>query len=140
MISGKKKWIGNATFADFTIIWAKDEADGRVKGFIVDRATPGFWAKKMEDKMALRIAQKAEITLTECRVPESKRLPNANGFKDTSAVLRATRAGVAWQAVGCARGAYEHTVRYVQTAPAVRPADRCVPDGVRTSWRTCSAS
>jgi glutaryl-CoA dehydrogenase len=114
VINGKKKWIGNATFADFTIIWAKDEADGRVKGFLVDRTAPGFYAKKMDDKMALRIVQNAEITLNDCRVPEAKRLPNANGFKDTSAVLRATRAGVAWQAVGCARGAYEHTVRYVQ--------------------------
>ena len=52
--------------------------------------------------------------MTDCRVPEAKRLQNANTFKDTARVLRMTRAGVAWQAVGCARGAYEHTVRYVQ--------------------------
>jgi glutaryl-CoA dehydrogenase len=114
VINGKKKWIGNATFADFTIIWARDEGDGQVKGFIVDRESPGFEAKKIEDKMALRIVQNAEITLTDCRVAESKRLQNANSFKDTANVLRATRAGVAWQAVGCARGAYEHTVKYTQ--------------------------
>ncbi len=114
VINGKKKWIGNATFADFTIVWARDEADDQVKGFIVDRATQGFDPKKIEDKMALRIVQNAEITLTDCRVPEAKRLQNANSFKDTANVLRATRAGVAWQAVGCARGAYEHTVKYVQ--------------------------
>jgi glutaryl-CoA dehydrogenase len=81
----------------------------------VDRATPGFAATKLEDKMALRIVQNAEITLTDCRVPESKPLTNASSFKDTANVLRMTRAGVAWQAVGCARGAYEHTVRYVQS-------------------------
>jgi glutaryl-CoA dehydrogenase len=114
VLNGKKKWIGNATFAHFTIIWARDEGDGQVKGFLVDRETPGFEAKKIEDKMALRIVQNAEITMTDCRVPEAKRLQNANGFKDTARVLRMTRAGVAWQAVGCARGAYEHTVKYVQ--------------------------
>jgi glutaryl-CoA dehydrogenase len=114
VLNGKKKWIGNATFSDFTIIWAKDEGDDQVKGFIVDRATPGFEPKKIEDKMALRIVQNAEITLTDCRVPERKRLQNANTFKDTANVLRMTRAGVAWQAVGCARGAYEHTVEYTQ--------------------------
>jgi glutaryl-CoA dehydrogenase len=114
VINGKKKWIGNATFSDFTIVWARDEADDQVKGFIVDRATQGFDPKKIEDKMALRIVQNAEITMTDCRVPEKMRLQNANTFKDTANVLRATRAGVAWQAVGCARGAYEHTVKYVQ--------------------------
>src|SRR5580658_10347497 len=71
ILNGKKKWIGNATFADFTIIWARDEADQDVKGFIVDRLTPGFAATKIDDKMALRIVQNAEITLTDCRVPES---------------------------------------------------------------------
>jgi glutaryl-CoA dehydrogenase len=115
VLNGQKKWIGNATFSDFTIIWARDEADDSVKGFLVDRGTPGFEARKIEDKMALRIVQNAEITMTGCRVPESKRLQNANSFKDTAKVLRMTRAGVAWQAVGCARGAYEHTIRYVQS-------------------------
>jgi glutaryl-CoA dehydrogenase len=115
ILNGKKKWIGNATFSDFTIIWARDEADKEIKGFIVDKDTPGFSAKKIVDKMALRIVQNAEIALENCRVPEEKRLQKANSFKDTSAVLRMTRAGVAWQAAGCARGAYEHTVKYAQT-------------------------
>ena len=114
ILDGKKKWIGNATFADFTIIWARDVADDQVKGFLVDRTSDGFSAIKIADKMALRTVQNAEITLDGVRVPEAKRLQNANSFKDTARVLRATRAGVAWQAVGCARGAYEHTIRYVQ--------------------------
>jgi glutaryl-CoA dehydrogenase len=113
-LNGQKKWIGNATFSDFTIIWARDEADNQVKGFIVDRSSNGFKAEKILDKMALRTVQNALITLTNVKVPEEKRLQNANGFKDVSQVLRMTRAGVAWQAVGCARGAYEHTVKYVQ--------------------------
>ncbi len=114
VINGQKKWIGNATFSDITIIWAKDEDDHEVKGFIVDKNTPGFHPEKLEDKMALRTVQNALITLKDCEVTEDKRLQNAKSFKDVANVLRMTRAGVAWQAVGCARGAYEHTVKYCQ--------------------------
>lgn len=114
VLNGQKKWIGNATFSDFTIIWARDLDDDRVKGFIVDSDTPGFKAEKIENKLSLRIVQNALITLSDCKVSESNRLQNANGFKDTSLVLRMTRAGVAWQAVGCARGAYEVALKYAQ--------------------------
>ena len=112
VLNGQKKWIGNATFADVTVIWARDEADNQVKGFLVEKGTPGFTAEKMEGKMALRVVQNALITLQDCRVPEENRLQNARSFKDTAAVLRMTRGFVAWQAVGCAMGAYEHALAY----------------------------
>ena len=114
VLNGQKKWIGNATFSDVTVIWARDEADNKVKGFLVEKGTPGFRPEKMKDKIALRVVQNALITLEDCRVPEANRLQNANSFKDTAAVLRMTRAGVAWQAVGCARGAYEFALKYAQ--------------------------
>lgn len=114
VINGQKKWIGNATFSDITVIWARDEETDRVKGFIVRKENPGFLAEKMEDKMALRTVQNALITLTNCRVPESDRLQKADSFKDTAKVLQMTRAGVAWQAVGCARGAYEAALTYTK--------------------------
>lgn len=112
VLNGQKKWIGNATFADITIIWARDVDDNQVKGFIVEKGTPGFKPEKIQGKMALRITQNALITLENCRVKEENRLQNANSFKDTGKVLRMTRAGVAWQAVGCARGAYELALAY----------------------------
>lgn len=112
VLNGQKKWIGNATFSDMTVIWARDLDDQQVKGFIVRKDNPGFKAEKLEDKMALRIVQNALITLTNCEVPESDRLQEANSFRDTSKVLRMTRAGVAWQAVGCSRGAYELALAY----------------------------
>ena len=115
VLNGQKKWIGNATFADVTIIWARDLADNQVKGFLVRKDTVGFAVEKMHDKMALRIVQNGLITMTNCKVDESDRLQNANSFKDTAEVLRMTRAGVAWQAVGCARGAYEAALAYTQT-------------------------
>ena len=114
VLNGQKKWIGNATFSDVTVIWARDLADNQVKGFLVEKGTPGFKPEKLKDKIALRVVQNALITLEECRVPETSRLQNANSFRDTAAVLRMTRAGVAWEAVGCARGAYELALRYAQ--------------------------
>ncbi|UOE44513.1 acyl-CoA dehydrogenase family protein [Agromyces larvae] len=114
VLNGQKRWIGNATFSDITVIWAKDEADGQVKGFIVPTSTPGYSATKIEGKISLRPVQNADITLTDVRVPESLRLQNANSFRDTAAVLRATRAEVAWAAVGTAVGAYEAAVAYAK--------------------------
>ncbi len=112
ILNGQKKWIGNSTFSDITIIWARDLDDQQVKGFIVRKENPGFSVEKIRDKMALRIVQNGLITLTDCRVPESDRMPFANSFKDTAKVLQMTRAGVAWMAVGCARGAYENALDY----------------------------
>lgn len=112
ILNGQKKWIGNATFSDITIIWAEDEEDNQIKGFIVERDNPGFHPEKIENKMSLRTVQNALITLKDCRVSEENRLQRGNSFRDTSRVLRATRAGVAWQAVGCARGAYENALAY----------------------------
>ncbi|RZK81025.1 MAG: acyl-CoA dehydrogenase, partial [Pedobacter sp.] len=115
VLNGQKKWIGNATFSDVNIIWARDLDDNQVKGFLVRKGTKGITAEKMQDKMALRIVQNGLITLTNCEVDESDRLQNANSFKDTAKVLKMTRAGVAWQAVGCARGAYESALHYTRT-------------------------
>jgi len=114
VLNGQKKWIGNATFSDVTVIWARDLADNQVKGFLVEKGTPGFQPEKLKNKIALRVVQNALITLDNCRVPEVNRLQNANSFRDTAAVLCMTRAGVAWQAVGCARGAYELALKYAQ--------------------------
>jgi glutaryl-CoA dehydrogenase len=114
VLNGQKKWIGNATFADVLVIWARDLDDNEVKGFLLRKDTPGFSVEKMHDKMALRIVQNGLITLKDCTVNEADRLQHANSFKDTAKVLRMTRAGVAWQAVGCARGAYEHALKYTR--------------------------
>lgn len=85
---------------------------GDVKGFIVENDNPGFTAEKIEDKMALRTVQNALITLDDCKVKEVNRLQKAESFKDTARILHLIRASVAWQAVGCARGAYENALAY----------------------------
>ena len=112
VLNGQKRWIGNATFSDITIVWAKDTADGAVKGFIVPTGTAGYTATKIEGKVSLRSVQNADITLENVIVPETNRLQEAHSFRDTARVLRATRAEVSWAAVGLAMGAYEAAVAY----------------------------
>ncbi len=115
VLNGQKKWIGNATWGDLTVVWARDLADDQVKGFIVEnKINQGFHVEKIRHKMALRVTQNGLITLTDCLVPETDRLQKASSFKDTALVLRQTRAAVAWESVGCATGAYEHALRYAQ--------------------------
>jgi glutaryl-CoA dehydrogenase len=114
VLNGQKKWIGNAPFADVIIIWARDVADQQVKGFIVEKGTPGMEIEKIKGKMALRIVQNGLITLKDCVVSDEQRLEKAHSFKDTAKVLQMTRAGVAWMAVGCARGAYENALDYTR--------------------------
>ena len=117
VLNGAKRWIGNATFADLIVVWAKQEGgpdDGEVAGFVIDRETPGVETTKIEGKIALRAVQNADITLTDVRVPDDRRLERARSFADTANVLRITRGGVAWGAVGLQMGAYERALAYTR--------------------------
>jgi glutaryl-CoA dehydrogenase len=107
VINGQKKWIGNGTIADVVVVWARDAADGQVKGFLVEKGVPGYDAKRIDGKGSLRAVWQTETALTGLRVPEENRLPGAHSFKDTGRVLAGTRNAVAWGALGHATAAYE---------------------------------
>ena len=115
IINGQKKWIGNSPWCDVSVIWARDVADNQVKGFIVEnKSTPGFSVEKIQNKIALKVVQNGLITLNNCRVAEENRLKGDESFRDTARVLKMTRFMVAWEATGCAMGAYENTLKYCQ--------------------------
>ncbi len=115
LLNGQKKWAGSATFADLVIVWARDEADASVKGFLVRaKENPGYAAEKITGKTALRAVENGLVTLDGCRVPEADRLPGCTSFRDVTDVLRLARAGVTWIAVGCAMGAYERALAYAR--------------------------
>jgi hypothetical protein len=131
ILNGQKRWIGNATWCDVSIIWARDVADNQVKGFIVEnKTTPGFSVEKIEHKMALKVVQNGQITLKDVRVPEANRLPAGRQL------VPRYRAGAADDAVhgglGLDRRADGRVRGNAQVRPgaiAVRQADRLVPDG-----------
>ena len=112
ILAGEKKWSGNATFADVNIIWARDESDNEVKGFLVEKGTPGYIVEKLGGKIAKRAVENVHIKLKNCAVPETNRLPGVTAFRDISRYLAQARVFVAWEAVGIAMGAYEHTLDY----------------------------
>src|SRR6202451_2416962 len=115
ILNGQKKWIGNATWCDISIIWARDLADNQVKGFIVEnKTTPGFKVEKIQNKIALKVVQNGLITMENCRISEENRLQVDTSFRDTAKVLRGTRYFVGWEATGCAMGAYENALKCAQ--------------------------
>ena len=115
ILNGQKRWIGNSTWCDISIVWARDLADNQVKGFIVEnKSTPGFSVEKIEHKIALKVVQNGQITLKDVRLPEANRLQGGNSFRDTARVLRMTRYMVGWASTGIQMGAYETALKYAQ--------------------------
>jgi len=119
VINGEKRWIGNATFADLVIVWARDVEDGRVKGFVVEKNEGGSYPEGYETelitgKIGKRAVWQPDITLTDVRVPAENKLEGANSFKDVSKVLTATRGGAAWECVGHAIACYEAALIYAK--------------------------
>ena len=106
-LTGEKRWIGNGTIADVTVVWARDTADGKVKGFLVEKGAPGYTAARIDGKGSLRAVWQADIRLRDVAVPEANRLPGAHSFKDAGRVLAGTRNTVAWSALGHAVAAYD---------------------------------
>lgn len=114
ILNGAKKWIGNGSMGGITVVWARSDEDGAVHGFVVPQESEGYTGTTMKAKLALRAIHQAEITLENVFVPTENVLPHAKSFRDTSAVLFATRIGVAWAAVGHAQACYETAVHYAK--------------------------
>jgi glutaryl-CoA dehydrogenase len=114
VLSGEKRWIGNATIADVVVLWARDAGDGQVKGFLVEKDAPGYDASVIEGKASVRAIWQAHIRLDGVRVPAGNLLPGARSFKDAGRVLASTRTAVAWGALGHAVAAYEAALSYAK--------------------------
>src|SRR6516165_2443516 len=99
-LTGGKTWITNAPVADVAVIWAK--LDGRIRGFLVERGTKGFFTPKIEGKLSLRTSITGEIVLEGAIIPEDNLLPNASGLAGPFGCLNVARAGIAWGAMGAA--------------------------------------
>jgi glutaryl-CoA dehydrogenase len=112
VLDGAKRWIGNGSIADVIVVWARAADDGQVKGFLVEKDTPGCEAATMVGKGASRAIWQADIRLDGVRVPDASRLPGAERFKDAGRVLVTTRTTCAWGALGHAVAAYDAALTY----------------------------
>src|ERR1700712_1868291 len=113
VLNGEKRWIGNGSIADVTVVWARGE-DGQVGGYLVEKGTPGYDAQIITGKGSVRAVWQADIELRDVRVPASAKLPGANSFKDTGKVLAGTRSQCAFSALGHAVAAYDAALTYAQ--------------------------
>ena len=111
VLTGSKMWITNGNLAHIAIVWAKDEA-GRVLGFIVPTDSKGFQAREVKHKMSLRASVTSELILDEVRMPESLRLPKAEGLKAPLSCLTQARFGIAWGAMGALEAVYTEAVAF----------------------------
>ncbi|HXO07383.1 MAG TPA: acyl-CoA dehydrogenase family protein [Solirubrobacteraceae bacterium] len=114
VLNGAKRWIGNASIADVTIIWARDD-EGDVGAYLVPKGTPGFDPTTViTGKIGKRAVWQAEIALSDVRIPLDYKLAHANTFDDATRVLNQTRGGAAWECVGHAMACLEAAVSYAK--------------------------
>jgi glutaryl-CoA dehydrogenase len=113
VLSGEKKWIGNASFSDVAVIWARTE-DDKISGFLVETENPGFQADILPRKASQRAAWQTHITLEDCHVPQAARLPEAEGLGSTLSILTHSRYGVGWDGLGQATDCYEVALAYAK--------------------------
>ncbi|GAA1787662.1 acyl-CoA dehydrogenase family protein [Pseudarthrobacter sulfonivorans] len=112
IINGSKRWIGLASVAKLTVIWA--QTDDGVRGFIVPTDTPGFTATPIEQKLSMRASIQCDIELTDVRLPADAMLPNAKGLRGPFECLNEARYGIIWGAMGAARDSYATALAYAQ--------------------------
>ncbi len=111
-LNGNKMWITNGCIADISIVWAR--LDGTVRGFIVEKGTPGFSTTTMKGKFSLRVSVTSELHMQDCIVPEENMLPNGEGLKAPLGCLSQARYGIAWGVVGAANACYHTALNYAK--------------------------
>lgn len=112
ILNGTKMWITNGTIADVAVIWAK--LNGQIRGFLVEKGTPGFKASEIQGKFSLRTSVTSELVLEDSRIPAENLLPKTEGLKSALMCLNQARYGIAWGAIGAAIGCYETALNYAK--------------------------
>jgi len=113
VLNGTKMWITNGGIANLAVVWARAE-DG-VRGFLVERDTPGFTTSVIHQKLSLRASVTSELHFEDCRVPAENMLPNVRGLRGPLSCLNEARYGIAWGATGAARTCYEVALDYAKS-------------------------
>jgi glutaryl-CoA dehydrogenase len=113
LLKGNKMWITNGSLADIAVIWAK--LGDEIKGFLVEKGTPGFQSQTLKGKFSLRASDTAELILDDCEIPEENMLPQSSGLKSPLQCLTQARYSIAWGAIGAAMACYDESLKYAQS-------------------------
>lgn len=111
-LQGNKMWITNGSIADVALVWAK--LDGEIRGFLVEKGTPGFSTSLMQGKFSLRVSVTSELHFQDCVIPEESLLPKALGLKAALSCLTQARYGIAWGVMGAAEHCYQVALDYAK--------------------------
>jgi glutaryl-CoA dehydrogenase len=114
VLNGEKMWITSGSIADVAVVWAKCE-DEKIRGFLVEKGTPGFKAWDVHGKWSLRASVTSGLAFTDCEIPEENLLPNVVGLKGPLGCLNQARYGIGWGALGAAMGCYDTALQYAKT-------------------------
>jgi len=117
VLNGNKMWITNSPVADIAVVWAKLDEDNHkaIRGFLVEKGTPGFETPPVKMKMSMRASYTGEIVLSDCRIPKENILPASRGLGSPLACLNQARMGIAWGAIGAAKACFESTLEYTKS-------------------------
>jgi glutaryl-CoA dehydrogenase len=110
VLNGEKTWITSGSMADVAIVWAR--ADAGIRGFLVEKGTPGFTTSDIHGKLSMRASVTSSLALSDCRVPTSAMLPGAQGLKAPLSCLSQARYGIGWGVLGAAMDCYETARQY----------------------------
>ncbi|MGB7438549.1 MAG: acyl-CoA dehydrogenase family protein [Candidatus Acidiferrum sp.] len=114
VLNGEKMWITNGSIADVAVVWAKCE-DEKVRGFLVEKGTPGFKAWDVHGKWSLRASITSGLALSDCEIPEENLLPGVTGLRGPLSCLNQARYGIGWGAIGAAMACYDTALQYAKT-------------------------
>jgi glutaryl-CoA dehydrogenase len=114
VLNGEKMWITNGSLADVAVVWAKTE-DGVVRGFLVERGTPGFKAWDVHGKLSLRASVTSGLSFIDCEIPSESKLPGTEGLRGPLSCLTQARYGIGWGAIGAAMACYQTALDYAKT-------------------------
>jgi len=110
ILNGEKTWITNGSVAAVALIWART-GEG-IRGFLVEKGTPGFAASDIHGKMSMRASVTSSLSFSDCRIPAAAMLPGAKGLKGPLSCLTQARYGIGWGTIGAAMDCYETARQY----------------------------
>jgi glutaryl-CoA dehydrogenase len=115
ILNGEKLWITNGSIADVAVIWARTEEDGVVRGFLVEKGTPGFKAWDVHGKLSLRASVTSGLAMTDCKISAANLLPGAQGLAAPLSCLTQARYGIGWGVIGAAMACYQTALDYAKS-------------------------
>jgi len=113
ILNGEKMWITSGSIADVAVVWAKGE-DEKVRGFLIEKGTPGFKAFDVHGKWSLRASVTSGLAMTDCKIPAENVLPGVVGMRGPLSCLNQARYGIGWGAIGAAMSCYDTALRYAK--------------------------